>query len=253
MSLPPWRELSVVARTGSTNADLVALGESGTPGGVVRIAEYQDGGRGRLDRAWSSPPSAGLTFSVLIDCQPSPVRWTWLPLLAGMAVRAAVHSVCGVDAVLKWPNDLLIGAQRLKACGVLVQSVPARPQAVIGIGLNVSTTRSELPVDTATSLMLAGAAELDRGRLLDEILVGLAQRLEAWREADGDPVPSGLADEYAGVCATIGQEVRVSETSGAIWSGSATGVDDDGRLEVVDVDGVARAVGAGDVVHVRPA
>lgn len=250
-----WREVRTVAETGSTNADLLGLGAAGEPGGLVLSAEYQNGGRGRLDRVWTSPVGSGLTFSALVDCAPAPpARRAWLPLLAGLAVLGAARAVAGVDAVLKWPNDLLIGPQRLKACGILVQAVPGRDQAVIGIGLNVTTTRAELPVPTATSLLLEGATTLDRTALLDAVLVGLADRLDRWRAAAGDPQASGLAAEYAPACATVGQAVRVSDTSGDEWTGTATGIDADGRLEVRRAaDGDLRAVGAGDVVHVRPA
>lgn len=244
----------MVGETGSTNADLLSAGEAGATGGLVLVADFQHGGRGRLDRSWSSPPRAGLTFSALVDCAPvPPSRWAWLPLLSGLAVLEAARSVAGVKAVLKWPNDLLVGPRRLKACGILVQAVPGHDQAVIGIGLNVTTTRDELPVPTSTSLLLEGASVLSRATLLDAVLVGLATRVEAWRAAGGDPEASGLAGQYRSACATVGQAVRVSETSGAHWSGVATGVDADGRLEVLGDDGIARAVGAGDVVHVRPA
>lgn len=244
----------MVAETGSTNADLVAAGAQGAAGGLVLVAGYQHGGRGRLDRGWTSPPRAGLTFSVLIDCAPVPTaNWSWLPLLSGLAVLDAARSVAQVDAVLKWPNDLLVGPKRLKACGILVQAVPGREQAVIGIGLNVTTARDELPVPTSTSLVLEGAIVTDRGQLLAAVLNPLAVLLGQWRAAGGDPVASGLLDRYAAACATIGQRVKVSETSGGQWTGVATGIDHDGRLEVSGDDGAARAVGAADVIHVRPA
>jgi BirA family biotin operon repressor/biotin-[acetyl-CoA-carboxylase] ligase len=243
-----------VPETGSTNADLLAEGAAGAAGGAVLVADFQHGGRGRLDRTWTSPPRAGLTFSVLVDCGGvPPARWAWLPLLSGLAVLEAARDEAGVDAVLKWPNDLLVGTQRLKACGILVQAVPGRDQAVIGIGLNVTTTRAELPVPTSTSLLLEGAVAPDRGALLDGVLSALAPRLDAWVAAGGDPVASGLHAQYVAACATVSQAVRVSETSGAEWTGTATGVDAEGRLEVLGDDGSARAVGAGDVVHVRPA
>lgn len=242
-----------MAETGSTNADLLAAGQAGADGGLVLVADFQHGGRGRLDRTWTSPPRACLMFSVLVDCDPvPPARWSWLPLLSGLSVLSAARSVAGVDAVLKWPNDLLIGPQRLKACGILVQAVPGRDQAVIGIGLNVTTTRAELPVPTSTSLALEGAAMLSRTVLLDAILEGLTAGLTAWHGAGGDPESSGLGEQYRAACGTVGQAVRVSETAGGEWTGVATGVDADGRLEVVGDDGAQRAVGAGDVVHVRP-
>jgi BirA family biotin operon repressor/biotin-[acetyl-CoA-carboxylase] ligase len=123
---------------------------------------------------------------------------------------------------------------------------------VIGIGLNVTTTRDELPVPTSTSLLLEGATTLSRTALLEAILLGLGSRLGAWRAAAGDPESSGLGAQYRAACATVTQAVRISETSGAQWNAVATGVDADGRLEVLGDDGVARVVSAGDVVHVRP-
>src|SRR5207302_4121878 len=117
----------------------------GAPEGIVRVAHFQNGGRGRLDRSWSSPPGAGLTFSVLLrPAAPTPT-WGWLPLLAGVAVAQAV----GAAAKLKWPNDVLLGDQARKVAGILVQS--AAGVAVVGIGLNVTTSLAELPVPTATS------------------------------------------------------------------------------------------------------
>src|SRR5207247_3184629 len=83
-------------------------------------------------------------------------QWGWLPLLTGVAVRDAVAELTGLDAALKWPNDVLLGAARRKAAGILAQVVG--DAAVVGVGLNVTTTAGELPVDTATSLAIEGGA-----------------------------------------------------------------------------------------------
>src|SRR5215467_7750811 len=115
----PWTRLTVVEETESTNADLLRAAES-TPEGTVLVAEHQTAGRGRLDRAWTSPPRSGLTFSVLVRPGTPLATWGWLPLLTGVAVCDAVNAT-GVDAALKWPNDLLVGAQGRKAAGILVQ------------------------------------------------------------------------------------------------------------------------------------
>lgn len=249
----PWRQLDVVAETGSTNADLLAAAESGASGGRVLIAEYQNGGRGRLDRAWSSPPRADLLFSVLVDCAGVPTsRWSWLPLLTGLAVRDAVRAATELDAVLKWPNDVLIGASGRKVCGILVQAVPGREQAVIGVGLNVTAAEHELPVPTATSLLIEGARELDRPTLLAWVLSELGMQIADWHASRGDSLACGLLDTYIDACATLDQRVRVSETSGEEWLGVAVSIDADGRLEVrADADGAVRPIGAGDVMHLR--
>ena len=131
-----WQTVEVTAATGSTNADLLARAASGAPEGAVLAADEQRAGRGRLGRAWVSPPRAALTFSLLLRPQGvPPARRGWLPLLAGVAVTAAVRSVASVEARLKWPNDVLAGPAKLG--GILAEA--SGNAVVIGIGLNVST------------------------------------------------------------------------------------------------------------------
>src|SRR5688572_28351244 len=102
-----WSHVRVVAQTGSTNADVVALTSAGEPEGTVLLAESQLAGRGRLGRSWQAPPRTGLTMSVLLRPRQVPApRLGWLPLLTGVAVARAC-SLPGIDTALKWPNDLL--------------------------------------------------------------------------------------------------------------------------------------------------
>jgi BirA family transcriptional regulator, biotin operon repressor / biotin---[acetyl-CoA-carboxylase] ligase len=243
---PAWPSIRIVERTTSTNGDLTA--DPATPDRSVLAAEEQTSGRGRLERAWSSPPRAGLLFSVALRPAVPLARWGWLPLLSGVATVEAVRNVTGVVATLKWPNDLLVGGAKL--AGILVQS--AGGMAVVGVGLNVSLTRAELPVPTATSLQLAGAAEPpDRSALLGSILARLDTWLERWSAAAGDADASGLAGAYRGVCSTLGTDVRISLGGGRTLEGRAVDLDDAGRI-LVEVDGTTQAVGAGDVEHLRP-
>jgi BirA family transcriptional regulator, biotin operon repressor / biotin---[acetyl-CoA-carboxylase] ligase len=243
-----WRDIRVVAETGSTNDDVLAAARAGAAEGLVMVAEAQTAGRGRLARGWVSPPRAGLTFSVLLQPGAAVVaaRWGWLPLLAGLSVQRAVYRLGAVPAWLKWPNDLLLGPDRGKAGGVLVQV--AGGAAVIGIGLNVSTGGNELPAG-ATSLALVEAECTDRDPLLRAILRQLADDYLAWRRAGGDPA-SGLRDAYLEACDTVGRDVRVGLPGGEVVTGTATGVDAAGRLVVAGTDG-ERAVSAGDVTSVR--
>lgn len=229
-----WR-VEVLDRTGSTNAVVSARAQAGEPAGLVVVAEQQTAGRGRLDRAWTSPPRAGLTLSVLVRPDLPPVRWPWLPLLTGLAVASAVREQASVDAVLKWPNDVLVDGRKL--CGVLAE-VPVAGAAVLGIGLNVSTREDELPHAGATSLRLAGATTTDRDTLLRAVLRALGDVL---RDVEG------ARAAYRQACSTVGQAVRVELPGGAAVQGTASAVDDDGRLVVE-----GRAYGVGDVVHLRP-
>lgn len=256
-----WREVRVVPETGSTNADLLRRAEAGAAEGLVLVAESQTGGRGRLGRAWVSPPGTSLTFSVLLRAPGVPPGMLgWLPLLAGLATAAAVRRVAGVDARLKWPNDVLAGEAKL--AGILAEGRDGA--VVVGIGLNVSLSRAELPVPTATSLYLeAPAGERDGwraggqpGRRREQVLVtlldGLARRYVAWRDqpAPGDAVACGLHREYRDRCGTLGREVRVMLPGGQVLEGTATGIDRSGRLEVAGAGGPV-VVSAGDVIHVR--
>jgi BirA family transcriptional regulator, biotin operon repressor / biotin---[acetyl-CoA-carboxylase] ligase len=248
-----WRAVEVTAVTGSTNADLMARAVGGEPEGLVLAAEQQNAGRGRLGRAWVAPPRAALTFSVLLRPTAVPrARLGWLALLAGVAVAAAVRAVAGVDAQLKWPNDVLAGPGKL--AGILAEASGAA--VVVGIGVNVSTGPGELPPSgpgglPATSLAIEEAASTDRTALLAEILAGLERRYQAWCQVFGDTERSGLRAEYTGLCATIGRRVRVELPGGRLLDGLAAGVDADGRLLVSVPPDADLPVAAGDIVHLR--
>jgi BirA family transcriptional regulator, biotin operon repressor / biotin---[acetyl-CoA-carboxylase] ligase len=248
-----WRTVEVTEVTGSTNADLLARADAGEPEGAVLAAEEQNAGRGRLGRTWTAPPRAALTFSVLLRPATVPrARLGWLPLLAGVAVAAAVRTVAAVDTQLKWPNDVLAGPRKL--AGILAEASGAA--VVVGIGVNVSTGPGELPPPgpgalAATSLYLEGAASLDRTTLLAEILAGLERRYQAWGQVFGDTERSGLRAEYTGLCATIGRRVRVELPGGRLLDGLAAGVDADGRLLVSVPPDADLPVAAGDIVHLR--
>ena len=259
-----WREVRVVAETGSTNADLLAQAGAGAAEGLVLVAEAQSAARGRQGRRWTSAPRAALTFSVLLRPRGvPPALLGWVPLLAGVAAAAAVRAVTGVEAALKWPNDVIAGGGKLG--GILAER--SGPAVVVGIGINVWQDRAGLPGDAATSLLLeapaAGAARGGDGsaaevpglreRLLAELLAALSRWYLAWRDqaSPGDADACGLRREYARRCATIGREVVVTMPGAEAISGTAAGVDWAGRLEVRTEHGRV-SVTAGDVVHVRP-
>ncbi|MEW2394467.1 biotin--[acetyl-CoA-carboxylase] ligase [Streptomyces sp. NPDC046862] len=250
-----WSEVDVVQRTGSTNSDLVALAEAGKAAeGAVLVAEEQNAGRGRLDRVWTAPPRSGLFFSVLLKPAEVPVqRWGWVPLLTGVAVATGLSRAAGVDTALKWPNDLLVtvGGEERKAGGILAERA-GTDGVVVGIGINVTLREAELPVPTAGSLLLAGAANTDRDPLLRAVLRSLEQWYGTWRDAGGDPAASGLQETYAAGCSTLGRTVRAELPGDRSLVGEAVAVDGDGRLVLATKEGVQEPVGAGDIVHLRP-
>lgn len=254
-----WPRLMVHDSVGSTNAELIDLARAGADLGTVVATTDQSAGRGRRTRRWTTPPGVSLAVSLLVRPPLEPARWTWLPLLAGMAVRRAIVACTPLRPSLKWPNDVLLAGpgdaagEPRKVCGILAEQVPT-PRGVavvVGCGINVAMDADELPVATATSLRLAGA-EVAMTDLLVAVLDAMAAELTAWQD-DPDAVPG----RYARVCATIGRRVRVqvrpddqTDRPDAFVRGRATGVDPRGCL-LVDVDGAERVFSAGDVVHLR--
>src|SRR5215212_2472864 len=198
-----WRSLEVVDEIGSTNAELIGRArdpeDGGAPEGTVLVAEHQVTGRGRLDRVWSSPPRAGLTVSFLLRPDVPAARRGWLPLLTGVALAESVAEGTGVLPSLKWPNDLLALDGR-KLAGILAES--AGTAVVVGVGLNVSTTADELP-DTGTSLSGITGATVDRAPVLLGFLRALERRYRRWTAALGDPVASGVAEDYLRWSSTV--------------------------------------------------
>jgi len=251
-----YTSIGVVEQTGSTNADLLAAARSGAAAGTVLVAEEQTAGRGRLDRSWQSEPGASLTFSLLLKPSGVPAATRgWLPLLAGVATVAALRAQTGLAISLKWPNDVLAGEPGAggtggKLAGILAEQ--AGDAVVVGIGLNVSATESELPAGPATSLSLAGTANPDRQAILVALLTELEQWYLRWSGGPhpGDAEACGLRASYLQWCATIGRDVRVEMPGGKTLTGRASDVDGVGRLLVTAGDG-EHAISAGDVVHVR--
>ena len=246
-----WRQLDVVEQTGSTNADLLARAASGADvAGAVLIAEHQTAGRGRQGRGWSATPRAQIIMSVGVSVVDVPTTgWGWLPLAAGVAAVDAVAPVLegtGVRVGLKWPNDVLAGGPDSygKLAGILAEV--ARPVVVIGLGLNVFAAPEG--VDGATSLLDLGVATPDRGRLVCSLLRELGRRIVGWRLARG--ADWSLAADYRERSLTIGARVRAQLPGGKELVGTASGVDDRGRL-CLETRGETAVVSAGDVVQLR--
>ncbi|MUL67654.1 biotin--[acetyl-CoA-carboxylase] ligase [Mycobacterium sp. CBMA 234] len=245
-----WRRIDVVTETGSTNADLAARAQAGEDiDGVALFAEDQTAGRGRQGRSWSAVPRSQILMSVGVSTADLPsATWGQLSLAAGVAAVEAVAEVAGVQAALKWPNDVLVGTGKL--AGILAEvAAPGdgTPAIVVGIGLNVSLAADELPDPAAVSLLSLGVAQPDRQRLAAALLGRLAARISQWRAGDSTTL---LAD-YRPLSGTLGRQVRAELPGGRELIGKATDIDGNGSLLIESNDGVV-AVSAGDVVHLRP-
>lgn len=247
-----------VATTGSTNADLLGDAAGGAPEGVVLLAEEQTAGRGRLGRSWVAPPGSSLLASVLLRPALAPADAHLATVALALAAADACLEVAGIEAGLKWPNDLVVetpdGSRKL--AGILAESRIEGDRVdavVVGIGCNVNWPQ-ELPedlADIATACNHVAGRDVDRVALLAALLVHLEHRCA--QLGDG-PGRAGLVRAYHQRCVTIGRQVRVS-LDGDELTGTAVDVTDAGRL-VLETDGAGGVpeqieVVAGDVVHLR--
>ena len=250
----PLKHLEVVQTTGSTNADLLARHTAGEDiTGTVLVAEYQTAGRGRHGRSWSAPPRSQVAFSLGVDAANLPPQaWGWLPLLTGVAVADAIAATTGIEPGLKWPNDIHVGDAKLG--GILAEVAAPDPVIVVGLGLNVTLTASEIedvaPDQRATSLLMLGSSMLDRSALLGSVLAELTARIDRWRITGGRD--ESLTRDYRRRSVTLGQHVRALLPGGREIDGTATDLDEQGQL-LIDTGAQTIAVSAGDITHLRPA
>ena len=213
--------------TDSTNERARALAERGAPSGTLVTAAAQSTGRGRQGRTWTAPPGRALLSSLVIRDPPR-----LLPLLAGVAVAEVV----GPDALLKWPNDVLLAGR--KVAGILVEGRPQERWAVVGIGINVAVRPEDLPADLRDQAAGLGLSAED----VEPVLARVLDRLGHWLCAPEAEVLEALR----GRDALFGRPVRW-----AAGTGLGAGIDECGRLRVETQSGTV-TLDAGEV-HLVPA
>jgi BirA family biotin operon repressor/biotin-[acetyl-CoA-carboxylase] ligase len=212
---------------------------------VVVLADEQTGGRGRLDRAWASP-SGGIWLSVLfrptIPMAGTPV----FTLAAAVAVTRAAREA-GVEAVIKWPNDVLVSVdgEERKLVGILTEMEGEADRVswvVVGIGINANVDPAELPEEAnATSLSAVLGEDIDRRLFTQRVL-------ETLDTVGSDP--DSILDDWREYATTLGRQVRIETPDGEI-RGEAVDIESPGAL-VVETDGERVTVAAGDCDHLRP-
>lgn len=264
--------IDFVDQTGSTNTDLMQA--INVTDGTVLLADEQLSGKGRLGRAWTAPAESQVIFSVLL-LPDSLDHLGTLPLAAGLAVTDSIEG-----SVLKWPNDVHIDGNKLcgilAEAGPVGQAFKSAPKTevnkaelnkaevnkaevnkaevnkavggqapsarvVVGMGINVTLSREELPIEKATSLALEGR-DTDRTELAITVLKNLRRRITQWENQDPQ-----LMQDYRAVCSSIDQEVRLETPTGDVI-GRVEGIGEDGRINVA-----GEYYSAGDVTHLRPA
>jgi BirA family biotin operon repressor/biotin-[acetyl-CoA-carboxylase] ligase len=251
-----WLGRSLVAfeRVDSTNR--AAMQDLALPHGAVVYAFTQTGGRGRLGRAWVSPPGS-VPFSVLLTPNLAPQRAQLLTLAAAVGLVRGIEAATGLAADIKWPNDVLCRGRKLAGILTEVRSDPDRVvRAVVGVGLNVATDPATFPEAVgpkATSVAAALGRRVATAPLLRAVLAALETAFDAVLGGDLGAL-DGLMAAYRARCVTLGREVVVhaagkasAGTSAGPLAGRAERVDDLGALWIRCADGGAVPVYAGDV------
>ena len=215
----------------------VSAGEADT--GDVYLAEYQSAGRGRGNRTFESESGDSMLLSaVLSPGGQAESRWGWVPLLVGVAACSAVIKSTGVQAALKWPNDVMVNDE--KVGGIIAEKI--NDKIVIGIGINCLQHQENLPALGATSLQIHSAEVVNRNILVATFLNELERTLTHWQE---NPFP--LENKYRQLCSTLEKDVRVSLPDGREIFGRAAAISSDGALVLAD----GKEFVAADVTHLR--
>ena len=231
--------------TTSTNADVRKLAEDGAENGLVVFADAQTAGKGRRGREWESPKGVNLYFSVLLKPQFEPHKASMITLVAAYSVARVIREYTGLDAKIKWPNDIVIGKK--KVCGILTEMSMERDyihHIVVGVGINVNEeVFTEEIAGMATSLKIEKGTLVQRAPLLSGILCQFEKDYLDFLAAE-DLKP--FVDEYNSMLVNKGALVKVLDPKGE-FSGIAGGIDEEGMLIVFKENGQIEKVYAGEV------
>lgn len=220
------------------------LAQENAPEGTLVVSEEQTVGRGRMARPWHSPPGTGVWMSLLLRPSLPPHRAPQFTLIAAVAVVNAIDDVCGIQAEIKWPNDVLIKGKKVTGILTELQADSERIYSIIiGIGMNVNQRSfpDELKA-IATSLALETGSDIDRAKLIQRVLVYIERYYELYLTKGFAPIKV-LWESYA---VTIGKQVIARTISGTI-EGVAKGITDEGVLLVEDASGHTHSIYSADI------
>ena len=237
-----WR-VSLFESIPSTQIKLVELLKvEKIPAGTVLIADHQSAGRGRLTRTFETPPQVAVLLSTVLYPIRNSADQGWIPLIVGVAAANAISKYCGLAPVLKWPNDILIGD--LKVGGIIAEQFD--DCVVVGIGINVLQNSHELPIPTATSLLLECEEDLIKAReqLIAYLLQEIRSEFDAWNLAH-DNVE--ILKKYSKLSATLGKQIKLDFQNGETKESTATGIAENGGLLISGGETIVSA----DITHLR--
>ncbi len=239
------REIIYQDNIQSTNSYAFKLALAGRPEGTCVIAETQQGGKGRLNRVWFSPPGKNLYLSVILKPQIHPSRIYPVTFLSSLAVYDTIKMITGISPTLKWPNDVLINEK--KVCGTLIELSTEADMVgfvIVGIGLNINMKANEID-DTiknkATSLYIETKKIFERASVCGMLLSNFDKYYSVFRKA-GEQEICNIWEKTAQI---KGKQLEINQM-GEIYKGIAQGVDSSGAI-ILDIKGQKKRIIAGDV------
>lgn len=234
---------------GSTSDRAKELAEEGAEHGEVVVAEAQTAGRGRRGRSWASPARKNVYFSVVLRPDLPPARAPEITLVASVAVCEALRQA-GVEAGIKWPNDLLASGKKIAGILTELAAEPDRVHwVVLGVGVNVNARPEDFPEalrEEATSILVERGQPAPRALFAAACLTAIEEWLDRW-EAEGFGAIRAAWRERS---VTLGREVVV-QVEGREIAGTAEDIDETGAL-LVRVPGGVERISSGDVTLLRP-
>lgn len=229
----------------STNLQAKLDAEHGAGQGALVVADMQTAGRGRRGRSWSSPPGTNVYFSLILKPDIAPDKASMLTPVMALAVAQGIQKSCGLEAQIKWPNDIVINGK--KVCGMLAEMSLERDYihyVVIGVGINVGLQGfPEEIAATAACLQQECGRRVSRAELIANVMRAFEENYELFLQHED---LSGLREQYRSLLVNNGKEVRVLDPKGE-FRGIAQGINDLGELLVEREDGSVTAVYAGEV------
>lgn len=232
-------------KTDSTNNEAKRLAEAGAAHGTLVVAEFQEAGKGRRGRNWSSQSGTGIWMTILLKPKFLPSQAAMLTLVAAMAVADGIQNVTGLNAGIKWPNDIVLAGK--KVCGILTEMSAEQPDyinhVVVGIGINANVR--EFPEELrekATSLYLEQGKSVSRAAVIAAVWKNFERYYDRFLKTED---LSLLREEYETRLINKNKEVCVLDPQGS-WKGIAKGIDEKGGL-LVEEDKQMRTVDSGEV------
>jgi len=231
--------------TCSTNAQAKKEAGSGAIHGSLFVAEMQTDGKGRFNKEWLSPENVGIWLSILLRPDVMPSKIMQISLISGIVVCKAIRNITGLNAQIKWPNDIIINSK--KVCGILTEMVTEEQRinyVVNGIGINVNTREFQEDIkNIATSLYIETGKIHSRKLLIQQILTIFEEYYE--KLIYNDDLKS-IIDEYTEMCLNIGKDVVVM-IKGEKVQGVAVGITEIGELIIKTENGMMINFCSGEV------